>query len=88
MDMLKSELTTKAHVLGDIDQLLHSLNTIDRQIQAEVDLFINEGEEQKLKHIKNLENDLNTLQNTYHSQNPEQSLQTKKDHSYHLTLSY
>jgi hypothetical protein len=88
MDMLKGELTTKSHVLGDIDQLLNSLNTIDRQIQTEVDLCINEGEEKKMIHIKKLENDLISLQKTYHSQKPGQSSQTEKEHSYHLTLSY
>lgn len=88
MDMLKGELTTKAHVLGDIDQLLNSLNTIDKQIQAEVDLCIDEGKDLKLIQIKGLENDLISLQKTFLNQKSEQSPQTGKEHSYHLTLSY
>ncbi|MEH7385508.1 hypothetical protein V7147_08880 [Bacillus sp. JJ1521] len=86
--MLKDELTKKVHVLKDIDQLLSALNKIDMQIQTEVGRHIHEEGNQNINHLKQLENEIISLRNAYRIQKEEQTPQTDKEHSYHLTLSY
>ncbi|MEH7224325.1 hypothetical protein V7112_11015 [Bacillus sp. JJ1566] len=86
--MLKDELKTKVHVLDDIDQLLFTLNKIDMQIKTEVDKYIHEEGHQHINQLKQLENELISLRKAYRNQNAEQAVQSEKEHSYHLTLSY
>ncbi|WP_449536706.1 hypothetical protein [Ferdinandcohnia sp. Marseille-Q9671] len=86
--MVKDGFTTKAQVLEDIDQLIHTLNKIDKQVQVEINEHLNEGESQLVEHMKRLESDVLSLRSLYRKQSFENSTKAKKDHSYHLTLSY
>lgn len=88
MDMLNDELKTKVHVLEDIEQLLYTLDKVDKQIQKEVNNHINEKGNQNINHLKELENEIISLNTTYRNQILEQTPQSEKEHSYHLTLSY
>ncbi|WP_453995509.1 hypothetical protein [Bacillus nitroreducens] len=85
---MKNGFIKKGVVLEDLDQLLLKLNEIDTQIQTEVNNRILEEGNRNIGNLKSLENDLASLRNSYHSQAPEQVSHIKREHSYHLTLSY
>ncbi|THE15126.1 hypothetical protein E1I69_02085 [Bacillus timonensis] len=85
---MKDELTKKGHVLESIDQLLSTLNKIDMQIQTEVGKHLHEERSQNIYHMKQIENEINSLRNACQNQKGGRVSETDKEHSYHLTLSY
>ncbi|WP_077618559.1 hypothetical protein [Bacillus sinesaloumensis] len=85
---MKDGLTNKVDVLENLDQLLFSLNEIDRQVESKIEEHIQEVGNQTTEHLIELENDINSIRSAYQNRKHEEVQTSEKNHSYHLTLSY
>ncbi|MFT4413051.1 hypothetical protein ACLM5H_04240 [Fredinandcohnia humi] len=81
-------LSKKDFVLDDLDQMLLSLNKMEKQLHIEVNKHISTEGNKSINKIKRIENNLLSIEKAIHNKTEEKTSRFEKDHSFHLTLSY